>query len=357
MIGPHSSRAPRLTGGFVLLETLAVAAILFAVVASALGIYFAGVAHARDAAEETECEMLALSIESAFRAGAEANLRADGRSFHFVFEGVAVFVSLPQVPGTAGTIPPAGEPWLYPAGTLRVLPDGILERSGRFRGAGAGGVERVGSPVYEAAVDLDRDGIVLQDEDTGDDGLPNPLEPGATGPDGGYGVAGVDDDGDGVVDDVFEYLSPGSDDVFDPRGDDFHPTRNPLGTEGDGILGPGESDRNGNGYLDSPPRSRPTYQRDAGATAAPARFAAMLRREPSRDYGYRLRVRRAGPIGRADIPAGAGPAYRVTIEIYPGFSESRRRLRENARRGSGDPAEPLLPLERVREWQFVIRFK
>ncbi|MBI1854124.1 MAG: type II secretion system protein [Planctomycetes bacterium] len=329
--------------GFMLVEALAVAAIFFAVIASGLGVYFASLGHARNVAEESVCETLAQSIESAIRAGAASNLRTDRTSFHFVFEGVAVSVNLPQAPGSVSTYP-AGEPWLYPVGTLVRLPEGVITAGGGFLGTSFGRAEQIETPVFENGDDLDRDGVLLVDEDCGSDGLSDPYEPGAKGPDGAWGVAGVDDDGNGIVDDVFEYLAPGSDDVFDPNHDDFDPTRNPFGSEGDGMREAGEPDLNGNGLLDSPPRCRAPYLGDAGALGAHARFDAMARCEPSRDFGYRLRVKRSGPIGRGDMPSGGGPSFRMTIEMYPDFAEARRRFR------AGEP------VQRLRDWQFLIRF-
>ena len=90
---------------------------------------------------------------------------------------------------------------------------------------------------FERFEDLDGDHLWSRGEpfyDTGRDGLPDGEEPGAAGADGKPGRAGVDDDGNGLVDDAGEYLSPGSDDVADPGRDNFHPQDNPAGTEGDG---------------------------------------------------------------------------------------------------------------------------
>ena len=71
----------------------------------------------------------------------------------------------------------------------------------------------------------------------------------ALGVDGKPGKAGVDDDGDKVVDDLLgchpaddpskagskgcEYMATGSDDKADPAGDNYHKTKNPGGTEKD----------------------------------------------------------------------------------------------------------------------------
>ncbi len=68
----------------------------------------------------------------------------------------------------------------------------------------------------------------------------------AKGPDGGYGFALVDDNLNGVIDDVNEYRWPGSDDVVDPSGD------NGI-TEGNGIYNAGEYfiDENANGGRDA----------------------------------------------------------------------------------------------------------
>ena len=86
--------------------------------------------------------------------------------------------------------------------------------------------------------------------DSGTDRLFDFQEKGALGADGKPGVAGVDDDGDKVVDDVLgchpgddptaagakgcEYLAAGSDDKADPAGDNYHKTTNPTGSEKDG---------------------------------------------------------------------------------------------------------------------------
>jgi hypothetical protein len=72
--------------------------------------------------------------------------------------------------------------------------------------------------------------------DTGVDGLFDFEEKGAFGRDGKPGRAGIDDDGDGLIDNCDrskcdEYMAPGSDDVADPAGDNFDVTRNPTGTE------------------------------------------------------------------------------------------------------------------------------
>jgi len=61
-------------------------------------------------------------------------------------------------------------------------------------------------------------------------------EPGAKGADGGYGFKDVDDNADGYTDDEGEYMWPGSDDVADPAGDNYDPDTNPNGTEGNGAL-------------------------------------------------------------------------------------------------------------------------
>ena len=72
--------------------------------------------------------------------------------------------------------------------------------------------------------------------DTGADRLYDWQEPGALGPDEGPGVAGVDDDLNGIADDIGEFLSAGSDDLPDPHGDNFDREHNPAGTEGDGVF-------------------------------------------------------------------------------------------------------------------------
>ena len=75
-------------------------------------------------------------------------------------------------------------------------------------------------------------------------------EKGALGADGKPGKAGVDDDGDKLVDDLLgchpaddsskpgaqgcEYMASGSDDKADPAGDNYHKSNNPKGTEKDG---------------------------------------------------------------------------------------------------------------------------
>ncbi len=60
-------------------------------------------------------------------------------------------------------------------------------------------------------------------------------EPGAKGDDGDFGVADFDDNGDGYIDDEGEYMWPGSDDVADPAGDNYSPA-NLTGTQGNGQL-------------------------------------------------------------------------------------------------------------------------
>ena len=91
--------------------------------------------------------------------------------------------------------------------------------------------------AFEGWTDLDGDGEHEAGEpwhDTGTDRLWSYQEAGALGLDGRPGIAGVDDDRDGAIDDVGEYLAPGSDDVRDPAGDDWS-FSNPAGTEGDGV--------------------------------------------------------------------------------------------------------------------------
>ena len=68
--------------------------------------------------------------------------------------------------------------------------------------------------------------------DTGRDQLWDWEEPGALGPDKKPGFAELDDDLDGLVDETNEYLSPTSDDVDDPDGDNYDRSTNPEGTEG-----------------------------------------------------------------------------------------------------------------------------
>ena len=90
---------------------------------------------------------------------------------------------------------------------------------------------------FEGYDDADGDGVFDASEgffDTGVDRLFSYQEPGALGADGAPGHAGLDDDGDGSVDEDDEYLAAGSDDVRDPAADDYHPQANPGGTEGDG---------------------------------------------------------------------------------------------------------------------------
>ncbi len=86
--------------------------------------------------------------------------------------------------------------------------------------------------------------------DCGTDGKFDHQEAGALGPDGKPGKAGVDDDGDGKVDDLLgchpgddpkdpaskgcEYAAKGSDDKADPAGDNYDKASNPKGTEKDG---------------------------------------------------------------------------------------------------------------------------
>ena len=75
--------------------------------------------------------------------------------------------------------------------------------------------------------------------DTGVDQLFDFEEAGAFGFDGKPGIAGVDDDGDGIIDNCDrkhckEYLTKNSDDVKDPHSDNYSFFKNPKGTEGDG---------------------------------------------------------------------------------------------------------------------------
>lgn len=76
--------------------------------------------------------------------------------------------------------------------------------------------------------------------DTGGDRLFDFEEAGAFGADAAPGRAGVDDDGNGTVDDCDrtdgcpEHRWPGSDDVADPAGDDYDAATQPDGSEGDG---------------------------------------------------------------------------------------------------------------------------
>ncbi len=93
--------------------------------------------------------------------------------------------------------------------------------------------------AFETFQDLDGNHLWSTDEpfhDMGVDRLPDRDEPGALGPDGQPGRAGVDDDGNGIVDDPGEYLSPDSDDAADPAGDNHDPVENPGGTEQDGVF-------------------------------------------------------------------------------------------------------------------------
>jgi len=101
----------------------------------------------------------------------------------------------------------------------------------------------------EVFTDSDSDGRYDPPErflDAGVDQVYDPYEPGAKGADGGYGFAGVDDNSNGVIDDVNEYLWAGSDDVADPSGDNGV-------TEGNGIFNAGEYfiDDNANGQRDA----------------------------------------------------------------------------------------------------------
>jgi large repetitive protein len=87
----------------------------------------------------------------------------------------------------------------------------------------------------------DCDGDMLYDGfcDSGIDRTRDPFETGiygtAKGYDGAYGVFNVDDDGNGITDDISEYLWPGSDDVADPAGDNYDFNSNPTGTENNGM--------------------------------------------------------------------------------------------------------------------------
>lgn len=109
----------------------------------------------------------------------------------------------------------------------------------------------------ESYTDTDGDGRYDPPErflDAGVDGIfSGPYEPGAKGPDGEWGNAGVDDDSNGITDDVSEYLWPGSDDVADGSGDDYDAITNPTGTEGNGVFDAGEVfiDENANGIRDA----------------------------------------------------------------------------------------------------------
>ena len=108
---------------------------------------------------------------------------------------------------------------------------------------------------FEVWVDLDGDRKYTPKDwlfDTGTDQRYDYEEPGAFGPDGKPGIAGVDDDGNGIIDDCArpsspeesprancqEYLAGSwrrpSDDVKDPAGDNYHPIFNRKGTEGNG---------------------------------------------------------------------------------------------------------------------------
>ncbi|RME42821.1 MAG: hypothetical protein D6795_20410, partial [Deltaproteobacteria bacterium] len=91
---------------------------------------------------------------------------------------------------------------------------------------------------FETFEDLNHDHLYQAKEepfyDYGVDRLQDVDEPGAFGADGAPGRAGIDDDGNGVTDDRSEYLAPGSDDVPDPNGDNYHRRFNRTGTEGDG---------------------------------------------------------------------------------------------------------------------------
>ncbi len=124
--------------------------------------------------------------------------------------------------GTAGGASAGGIP--IPPGTGTLL---------------AGVASRPISPLgWETWLDLNGDSVYQASEpylDTGLDRLFDHDEAGALGADGAPGRAGVDDDGNGTVDDApAEYLAAGSDDVRDPAGDNFHLTTNSAGTERDG---------------------------------------------------------------------------------------------------------------------------
>lgn len=90
---------------------------------------------------------------------------------------------------------------------------------------------------FEGYHDVNRDGLWDPSEPFYDHGTDLKFdweEPGALGADGKPGVANVDDDNNGTVDDRSEYLASGSDDVADPNGDNYDPTFNRSGTEGNG---------------------------------------------------------------------------------------------------------------------------
>jgi hypothetical protein len=137
---------------------------------------------------------------------------------------------------------PGGPPFKAGFSAVAITPSGF-----------EGFLDRGGDGLFQTKVYQHNGGTYPPDVflDTGRDGLFSFQEPGALGPDGKPGIAGVDDDGDGEVDDLLgcgdpaddpsdprtqgcEYLAPGSDDVADPNGDDYHPDTNPTGTERDG---------------------------------------------------------------------------------------------------------------------------
>lgn len=105
----------------------------------------------------------------------------------------------------------------------------------------AGAAARVITPFeYETWNDVDGDATYEPPEDTfndaGVDHTFDAQEPGALGADLKPGRAGLDDDGNGIIDDIGEYLATGSDDRADPAGDNYHATSNPTGTERNGAF-------------------------------------------------------------------------------------------------------------------------
>lgn len=105
----------------------------------------------------------------------------------------------------------------------------------------AGAAVRVITPFeYETWNDADGDATYEPPEDSfndaGVDHTFDAQEPGALGADLKPGRAGIDDNGNGVVDDMGEYLATGSDDRPDPAGDNYNTTTNPTGTEKNGAF-------------------------------------------------------------------------------------------------------------------------
>lgn len=329
--------------GFTLLEVVVGIAIITIVAGTLATIFPFNIGIVQKGAEETEISLLAQSVKDAIITGIRENYNPYDNSFFYTFEGVAVWVRLPAI-GEKADFPggysdkgfrEAGKPalGLYPAGLLY---RGQVMQVFRFDN----GLTEIrvltnesGDPVYDNLIgppleedfnlngeltpgeDVNRNGLFDTFEDVGTDGLRDEREP-------GYNLV----------------YNP------DPSCDNYDPVRNPSGTERNGrfdtketfvdlnsdkirqpsesytdangnVQFDGETDHNGNGYLDIPdckigangyyPFQIKTYLQDPSVRIT--------------NYGYTIRV--SGP----DVNGG-GSAFTFEVAIYKDFFKVRSGL-------------------------------